>query len=99
MFIAALEYAENQDCLSLQEAIKHIEMPSSTFYDLADQFEVLERIKKDILNAVLIRINRGSLTGGYNPTAGIWRMKQLGEVEKSETKHDATIHITREIIK
>lgn len=95
-FEDALKYAEeNNDCLCLQDAIYESGIPYSTFYYLADKHKDLEKIKKDIQAAVVRRINRGSLTGDMQVTAGIWRMKQLGEVDKQEIKQHHTGNITQ----
>ena len=86
-FILALEYAEQNDsCLCLEDAIFHCGIPYSTYYYLAEKHEDLENIKRDTQRAVLRRVNRGSLKGTMNSTAGIWRMKMLGEQEKQEIK-------------
>lgn len=87
-FEEVLVQAKKKDCLSIQEAIINSSLPYSSFYYLLDKFPNLESIKKEIEIHVLARINKGSLTGEYNPTAGIWRMKQLGE--KDEKHQDIT---------
>ena len=85
IFLKALEYANsNDDCLCVQDAIFHVDMPCSTFHWLSNNYKELEDIKKNINDAVIRRINRGSLKGNYNVTAGIWRMKQLGEKDRIE---------------
>ena len=87
LFIKALEYAEtNPKCLSVQAAEMFVKIPHSTFNNLTKQFNVLNDIKEDINRAVIVRVNNGTLDGTYNPTAGIWRMKQLGE--KDIVGHD-----------
>jgi hypothetical protein len=84
-FIEALEYAEsNKECLSLEDAINHCNMPYSTYYSFANSDKVLEAIKKDTQKAVNRRINRGVLIENMNPTGAIWRMKQLGEKDRQE---------------
>lgn len=87
LFEKAREYARiNDDCLCVQDAVKEANIPSRTFYDLCDQFDVLQDIKRDINDFVISRVNRGALKGDYNATAGIWRMKQLGEKDKHEVE-------------
>ena len=87
LFVKALEFAETDDsCLCIQDAIRYIGIPHSTFYYLCKNNSDLDNIKDDINNAVICRINKGALKGDYNPTAGIWRMKQLGE--KDIVGHD-----------
>lgn len=40
---------------------------------------VFDTFKKEIQNAIVSRINKKALKGEFNPTASIWRFKQLGE--------------------
>lgn len=77
-----------KNCLCLQEAIMYSGIPSSTFYYLADNHKVLETIKKQMNDAIIIRVNRGAITGQYKETASIFRMKQLGERDKID--HEIT---------
>ncbi|MCG8183143.1 DNA-packaging protein [Tenacibaculum piscium] len=85
LFIKAVDYSRNnKDCLSIQDAIIYINIPSSTFYYLAKKYKVLETIKADINNNVIARINRGALEGVYNSSISIFRMKNLGESDKKE---------------
>ena len=87
LFIKAAEYAKADDnCLSVQDAVIHIDIPHSTFYDLALRHKALDNIKKEINNLVIARINRGALLNKMNATAAIWRSKQLGEVDKTENR-------------
>jgi hypothetical protein len=84
-FLKALHYAaKDPRCLCLEDAIHQTEIPYSTYDYLALKYEVLGRIKKDTKIEVKRRINKGALEGDYNPASGIWRMKQLGEVDKQE---------------
>ncbi|MBK7215212.1 MAG: hypothetical protein IPH88_18370 [Bacteroidales bacterium] len=50
----------------------------------------MDNIKEDINSAVICRINKGTLNSDYNPTAGIWRMKQLGEKDSSTHEINST---------
>ena len=85
IFEATLKWAkEEEDCLCVQDAVIHSDIPRSTFYYLCDEHKVLDNIKKEINDLVIARVNKGALKGDYNPTAGIWRMKQLGETDKRE---------------
>lgn len=91
LFIKGLEYAEqNNDCLSLHDAIKQTSIPYSTYDYLAEKHEVLGRIKKDTMIEVLRRINKGALKGDYQPTSSIWRMKQLGEKDENYNYNKVT---------
>jgi hypothetical protein len=78
---------DEKNCLCLQEAIMYSGIPSSTFYYLSDNHKVLETIKKKMNDAIIIRVNRGAITGKYKETASIFRMKQLGERDKMEIDH------------
>ncbi len=85
LFIKAAEYARtSDDCLSMQDAVIHIDIPFSTFYDLLRQHKGLESLKKNIHDYVIARINKGALKNKLNVTAAIWRSKQLGETDKQE---------------
>ena len=86
LFLKALKYAnDDNDCLCIQDAIYHIKLPSSTFYNLIKRFSELEYIKRDINDSIIRRINKGALKTTFNTTASIWRMKQLGESETINT--------------
>jgi hypothetical protein len=87
LFMKGLNYAKsNTQCLHLADAIYETGIPYSTYDYLAEKHKVLGLIKKDTKMEVLRRINRGTLDGSYPPASGIWRMKQLGESDKLETK-------------
>lgn len=84
-FEDALEYAEtNEDCLCLQDAIYNSGIPYSTFYYLADNHDDLEKIKNDIQQAIIRRVNKNALSKkeSSSAAASIWRMKQLGEKDQ-----------------
>lgn len=88
LFIIGLEYAESNDsCLSLADAIKQTTIPYSTYDYLADKHEVLGYIKNDTKTEVTRRINKHALKGEFNATSSIWRMKQLGEKDKTEVQN------------
>jgi len=70
--------------LCLQDAYLSVNMMNSTFYYLLDKFDVLGNYKKDIQDIIISRINKQALKGQFNAASSIWRMKQLGEKEKSE---------------
>lgn len=90
LFIKMLDYSKTDDCLCVQDAFLHIELPSSTFFYLTNKYKVLESIKKDMMANVISKVNRGSLKGDLNSTAAIWRMKQLGETDKTEVNSTVT---------
>ncbi|MCP4987265.1 MAG: hypothetical protein GY928_14800 [Colwellia sp.] len=72
----------DEGILSLQDAILSVDLYTTSLNYIIDKFPVFENIKKDINDIIIARINRGALKGDYNPTAGIWRMKQLGEKDE-----------------
>jgi hypothetical protein len=84
LFLNMLEYAKTDDCLCIQDAVLNENLPISTFYSLIKQHKDLEDIKKDIDAAIISKVNKGGLTGDFNPTASIWRMKQLGERDERD---------------
>ena len=84
VFLSMLEYSKTDECLCIQDAVLNAEMPISTFYNLIEKHKVLEDIKRDIDAAIISKVNRGGLKGDFNPTSAIWRMKQLGEKDKTE---------------
>ena len=75
---------EDKECLSLQDAIHAVGLYSTGLNYLIEKFPVFENTKKDIENLILARINKQALKGNYNAASSIWRMKQLGEKEKTE---------------
>jgi uncharacterized LabA/DUF88 family protein len=88
LFIIGLEYAESNDnCLSLADAIKQTTIAYSTYDYLAEKHEVLGYIKNDTKTEVTRRINKHALKGEFNATSSIWRMKQLGEKDKTEVQN------------
>ena len=83
-FQEVYESSKKGKFLSLQEAWIESDIRPSTAKWLVKNYEVLAAIKKDINEAIISTINRGSLKEGMNPTASIWRMKQLGETDRQE---------------
>lgn len=77
----------NDDILCIQDAIMSVDLYRSSVDYLLDKFPVFGKIKEDINDAIISRINKGALTGQFNPTASIWRMKQSGERDTSEINH------------
>ena len=77
----------NDDILCIQDAIMSVDLYRSSVDYLLDKFPVFRKIKEDINDAIISRINKGALTGQFNPTASIWRMKQSGERDTSEINH------------
>lgn len=59
-------------CLSVGYRDSHVDY-------FIKKFPVFEVHKKDVKKRIVSRINKEALQNNYNPTASIWRMKQLGE--------------------
>lgn len=78
--------AINESVVSVQQAYIDFGMPSPTYYYLINKFPVLENIKKGINDIIISRVNKGAINNEMNPTACIWRMKQLGEKDKQEVE-------------
>lgn len=76
---------DNNDILCLQDAYLKSNILHSTFYYLLGKFPELNKYKKDIQNIIISRINNKALKSEFNPASSIWRMKQLGEKDKTET--------------
>ena len=77
----------NDSVLCLQDAIRSVDLYSSSLNYLIDKFPVFENIKKDIQDIITARINKGALMGDFVPAPAIWRMKQLGEKDEQELNH------------
>ena len=75
--------ANHKDIFSVYDCYRSAGIRGSMFHYLVDKFPVLENYKKEIQEAIAARINKGAILGDYNPTACIWRMKQLGEKDQS----------------
>jgi hypothetical protein len=87
-FNKMLEFTiSNDDVVSVQQAYIDFEMPCVTYYYLLKKFPELERIKKGINDIIISRVNKGAINNELNPTACIWRMKQLGERDKQDVDH------------
>jgi len=84
---------EDKDILSLQDAILSVNLYSSSINYLVEKFPVFETIKKDIQDIIVSRVNKGAIKGEFNPASSIWRMKQCGEVERSEIKNEGSMEI------
>ena len=77
----------NDDILCMQDAIMSVDLYRSSVDYLLDKFPVFGKIKEDVNDAIISRINKGALTGKFNPTASIWRMKQSGETDQQQINH------------
>jgi hypothetical protein len=82
---------DDSDVLCVQDAYLAYPMRGSVFHYLIDKFPVLEKFKRDIQDVIISRINRNALRNEFNPTASIWRQKQLGEKDTQYQKVEATV--------
>ena len=69
----------DKNILCFEDACNSIGARGSKVDYWVNKLHVFETSTKDIQNTITSRINKGALTGEFNPTASIWRMKQLGE--------------------
>lgn len=97
-FEDALEYAaNNEDCLSLQDAKFQSGIPSRTFDYLVNNHDVLRLIKQDIMDHIISRVNRLAIKDQAPASPAIWRMKQLGERDEqhisntNNSKHEIVV--------
>ncbi len=90
IFKEIVEDAKKGKYLSIQEAVMHSIYPRSVFYYLCEKFKDLDDLKKELNDIIIAIINRGGLEGEYNSTSSIWRMKQLGETDKTEVNQTVT---------
>ena len=84
IFENIIEEAKKGKYLSIQEAVMESPYERGIFYYLCERFKDLDNIKTELNDIIIAIVNRGALEGDYNSTAGIWRMKQLGEKDKTE---------------
>lgn len=90
IFEKILEESKEGKYLSIQEAVMHSPYSRRCFYYICDRFEDLHSIKEDINDTIIAVVNRSALEGNYNATASIWRMKQLGELDRKELTQTIT---------
>lgn len=100
LFNKMFEYAKTDKCYCIQDAFLEIGVPCTTFYHLINKYPSVKSIKRDIDSVIISKINKGALFNEMNPTASIWRMKQLGEEEKKNViQINSSIELTEEEIK
>ena len=88
VFKEILERAVDNEYYSIQETILESRdlIPYSTFFYLINKFPDLDNYKKELNAIVISRVNKGAITNELNSTACIWRMKQLGETDRTEVR-------------
>ena len=74
----------NGEYLSIQECQMNSGMRPRTFYEYAEKYPELEDLKRQMNDGIIANVNRMGLEGKFNPTAAIWRMKNLGEKDRQE---------------
>ncbi len=90
-FYEMLENARSdKKILSFQDACSSINWRDSKVNYWAKKIPIFATLKTDIQNSIVARINKEALEGEYNPTASIWRMKQLGEKDTTEVNQNVT---------
>jgi hypothetical protein len=75
---------EDNDILCWQDACMSINWRDSKVNYWCGKIPIFANLKKDVQNIIIARVNKNALKNKFNATASIWRMKQLGEVERSE---------------
>ena len=93
IFKDIIDKAKKGEYLSIQEAVMYSPYERCIFYYLCERFEDLNNIKKELNDIIIAIVNRKGLEGEYNATSAIWRMKQLGERDKTEISQ-TTIDMT-----
>ena len=87
IFQNMVEEAKKGKFLSVQEAVMLCPYSRQAFYYLCERFKELDILKKELNDIIIANVNRKALEGDYNPTASIWRMKQLGERDEKAIDH------------
>lgn len=88
----------DEEILCWQDACHSIGWRDSKVNYWCGKVPVFANLKSDVQNSIIRRINKGALTGDYQPTASIWRMKQLGELdEKSINQKGSVINYNTEV--
>jgi len=72
----------DNEILSYEDACASIGWRDSKCNYWSNKITVFATLKNDIQAAIRRRINKGALNNDFNPTASIWRMKQLGEKDE-----------------
>lgn len=98
-FSLMIENTKTDDSvLCWQDACHSIGWRCSKVEYWVNKIPIFENLKKDIQNIIISRVNKGALKGDYQPTASIWRMKQLGELDEKNIK-GAVINYNAEVTK
>jgi len=87
-------YLRTSDVLSLYELLDHFDVPYSTFKDNCLKYKILNDMRDDLRAILIARVNRGAIKNEFNPTACIWRMKQLGEVDSRDVNNNHSGYVS-----
>ena len=80
-----LENTKNSDdILCWQDACMSVNCRSTKLDYWCKKIPIFESIKKEAFAIIVSRVNSKALHGKFNPASSIWRMKQLGEIDKQE---------------
>lgn len=89
MLERALRNIENKEVTteSLTDVWRSVGIFPSTAHHLRKRFNDLDYIFKDVEDLIKNVLHKGAIHKRYNVAAVIWRLKQMGEVDKIETEN------------
>ena len=96
IFGRMLKVAEtDDDVLCMQDVLKHqdVKLYRSGLDYLTDKFPEFGKYKRDIQDAIISRVNRGAIKGDFAGTPAIFRMKQLGEEDRTTVDNNVTASV------
>ncbi len=96
IFSRMLMVAESDDdVLCMQDVLKHpdIKLYRSGLDYLTGKFPDFGKYKRDIQDAIISRVNRGAIKGDFAGTPAIFRMKQLGEEDRTTVDSNVNANI------
>ena len=96
IFSRMLTVAESDDdVLCMQDVLKHpdIRLYRSGLDYLTGKFPDFGKYIRDIQDAIISRVNRGAIKGEFAGTPAIFRMKQLGEEDRTTVDSNVNANI------
>ena len=96
IFSRMLRVAESDDdVLCMQDVLKHpdIKLYRSGLDYLVGKFPDFGKYKRDIQDVIISRVNRGAIKGDFAGTPAIFRMKQLGEEDRTTVDSNVNANI------
>ena len=96
IFSRMLKVAESDDnVLCMQDVLKHpdIKLYRSGLDYLVGKFPDFGKYKRDIQDVIISRVNRGAIKGDFAGTPAIFRMKQLGEEDRTTVDSNVNANI------